>query len=74
MASGSVGGAFNGTRLAQEYADLVDQDDLLPTVAPLFKLWKEQRQPEEQFGDFCYRQGVEALHEATVPQEVPGHD
>ncbi len=70
-----VGGAFNGTRLAQEYADLVDQDHLLGTVAPLFKLWKEQRQPDEHFGDFCYRQGVEALQEQTTQlQEVRGHD
>ncbi len=70
-----VGGAFNGARLAQEYADLVDQDHLLGTVAPLFKLWKEQRQPDEHFGDFCYRQGVEALQEQTTQlQEVRGHD
>ena len=70
-----VGGAFNGTRLAQEYADLVDQDDILPTVAPLFKLWKEQREPDEHFGDFCYRQGVSALQEATASQEVAlSHD
>ena len=71
-----VGGAFNGARLAQEYADLVDQDDILPTVAPLFKLWKEGREPGEHFGDFCYRKGVEALQAQTTKlQEVAtSHD
>ena len=70
-----VGGAFNGTRLVQEYADLVDEGDILPTVAPLFRLWKEQRQGDEAFGDFCYRQGVETLRAQTIAgQEVRGHD
>ncbi len=56
-----LGGDFHGTRLNREYADLVEFDALVPTLAPLLALWGEQRQPEERFGAFCDRIGVERL-------------
>ena len=58
-----VGGAFEGTRLVTEYAELVPGGELLPTVVPLLRYWKDARRPGERFGDFCHRVGVERLRE-----------
>lgn len=60
-----VGGAFEGTRLVSEYAQMVAGGDLAATVAPLLRLWRDQRDPGERFGDFCHRVGVERLREAA---------
>jgi sulfite reductase (ferredoxin) len=56
-----VGGSFEGLHLTELYQELVKEKDLIPTVMPLFKLWKEQREAREAFGDFCRRVGVENL-------------
>lgn len=64
-----VGGSFEGTRLAQEYAELVHRDDLVRTVKPLFERWRRARRDAERFGDFCHRVGLDALREAA-PSEA----
>jgi sulfite reductase (ferredoxin) len=56
-----VGGNTPGTRLAFIYKDLVPQDDIVPTLVPLLEQFKTQRQPGEEFGDFCARLGREGL-------------
>lgn len=56
-----VGGDFNGTRLNVLYADLIHLDDLAATVRPLLAYWRDWRRPNEGFGDFTARVGVEAL-------------
>jgi sulfite reductase (ferredoxin) len=56
-----VGGASNGTRLNQPYKDLVKREQLVETVRPLLELFRARRQPDERFGDFCHRLGVETL-------------
>ncbi len=58
-----IGGSFEGTRLTQEYADLVPLAELAQTVRPLFAYWKTSRQKEERFGDFCLRIGIEKLRQ-----------
>ena len=58
-----VGGAFEGTRLASEYAEMVSGDELLATVKPLLSYWREARQKGERFGDFCHRVGLKRLRE-----------
>jgi sulfite reductase (ferredoxin) len=63
-----VGGDFEGTRLNQLYAEMIPTDLLVATVGPLLVMYKEQRQPGERFGDFCYRVGVEALREFAADQ------
>jgi len=63
-----VGGDFEGTRLNQLYAEMIPTDLLVATVNPLLVMYKEQRQPGERFGDFCYRVGVEALREFAAGQ------
>jgi sulfite reductase (ferredoxin) len=56
-----VGGNLTGTRLAYIYKDLVPFDDLIPSLVPLLTQFKNERQNGESFGDFCQRQGKEAV-------------
>lgn len=62
-----LGGSFEGERLAQTYADMVKFEDLLPTVAPLLRYWKDARKDSEKFGDFCNRVGFDALRGYAKP-------
>jgi sulfite reductase (ferredoxin) len=57
-----LGGAFNGTRLAEVFLDLVHLNDLVPTLRPILAYYVAQRQPHERFGDFVVRVGLEVLH------------
>ena len=59
-----VGGSFEGTRLAAQYADLVPLDQLVPTVLPLLTQYRDERLPGERFGDYWARIGVEPLQPA----------
>jgi sulfite reductase (ferredoxin) len=56
-----VGGNLTGTRLAYIYKDLVPFDEIVPSLAPLLAHFKNERQNGESFGDFCVRQGKEAI-------------
>jgi sulfite reductase (ferredoxin) len=56
-----VGGDWENTRLNTLYADSVPLHRLSATVRPLLVLWKEERLPDETFGDYCHRLGVEEL-------------
>lgn len=56
-----LGGNTSLTRLNQLYAERVPYEDLIKTVVPLLELFKQERQPGEGFGDFCYRLGIEGL-------------
>ena len=56
-----VGGTRIGTRLAFIHKDLVPFDDLVPTLRPLFIAFRDERQPDESFGDFCTRLGNDKL-------------
>lgn len=58
-----VGGSFEGTRLVSEYAEMVSGGDLVGTVTPLLRFWREDRKRGERFGDFCYRVGLESLRD-----------
>jgi sulfite reductase (ferredoxin) len=52
-----VGGAREGTRLAQLHADLVPREHILETVRPLLERYARERRPDEGFGDFWSRVG-----------------
>jgi sulfite reductase (ferredoxin) len=56
-----IGGDQPNTRLNALYASLVHLNDLTSTVRPLLKLWRDERQAGETFGDFSYRVGFEYL-------------
>ena len=56
-----VGGDFAGTRLSFKLAERVKQDDISRTLEPLLAAFARNRYDEEGFGDFCHRQGRDAL-------------
>ncbi|OYW17823.1 MAG: sulfite reductase subunit beta [Planctomycetales bacterium 12-60-4] len=60
-----VGGNVEGTRLGFIYRDLVPQDEIVPTLAPVLEQYKAQRKAGESFGDFCARMGKEGLPAAA---------
>jgi sulfite reductase (ferredoxin) len=56
-----LGGHVLGDRLNFIYQDLVPTDQIVPTLVPALKYFKETRQNVESFGDFCHRVGKEDL-------------
>lgn len=56
-----LGGGFAGQRLSKLYREDVDQEQILPLLAPIFARYAKERIDGERFGDFCIRKGyVEA--------------
>jgi sulfite reductase (ferredoxin) len=64
-----IGGDWANTRLTTLYAPSVRLNDLASTIHPLLVLWRDGRMPEETFGDFCHRVGIEQL-QAQVQEQV----
>ena len=64
-----VGGTMLGTRLGVAYADLVRRDDLVGVVRPLLERYQRERLPNERFGDYAHRVGVEPVG-ARVTREA----
>ena len=56
-----VGGRLLGDRLAFLYKDMVPEEEITPTLTPLFAYFKAQRQESETFGEFCDRKGLADL-------------
>jgi sulfite reductase (ferredoxin) len=56
-----VGGRNQGDRLNFVLQDLVERDQVVPTVKKLLAVYKSERAAAESFGDWCTRRGVEAL-------------
>jgi sulfite reductase (ferredoxin) len=56
-----VGGSTLGTRLNFVLQDLLPRDQIVPTLRKLLDRYKAGRQGAEGFGDWCTKQGVEAL-------------
>lgn len=50
-----VGGSLRGDRLAERYAKEVSVDELVPSLEPLLRDWREDRLPGELLGDFYHR-------------------
>ncbi len=65
-----IGGRFNGTRLAEEFIDLVHLDALAETLRPALTLYRDERQEGERFGDFAYRVGLDRLRAVAQPVEL----
>ncbi|HEX6480978.1 MAG TPA: NADPH-dependent assimilatory sulfite reductase hemoprotein subunit [Ktedonobacteraceae bacterium] len=63
-----VGGDLLNTRLNILYAPYVHTKDLAPTIRPLLVLWRDEREPGEAFGDYCYRAGIDYLQAKTGEQ------
>jgi sulfite reductase (ferredoxin) len=60
-----LGGSRDGNRLNQEYATNVPLEKIVDIITPVLKLYKTDHKPEEQFGDFCCRFGIEKLREGV---------
>jgi sulfite reductase (ferredoxin) len=58
-----LGAAPNQTRLAQAYIDKLHANDIEVALEPIFVLFKQSRQSQESFGDFCDRVGLDAIRE-----------
>ncbi|WP_310411322.1 NADPH-dependent assimilatory sulfite reductase hemoprotein subunit, partial [Chamaesiphon sp. OTE_8_metabat_110] len=51
------------TRLAQVYTDRMHINDLETFFTPMLEYFKIDRKPDEGFGDFCNRVGLESIRE-----------
>ena len=56
-----LGGEPVGIRLNDIFAENVPRDELVNVLRPVLAHYRDQRQSEERFGDFCHRQGVDPL-------------
>jgi len=63
-----IGGDWANTRLNTLYAPSVRINDLASTIYPLLVLWRDGRLPDETFGDFCHRIGIEQLRTQVEEQ------
>lgn len=66
-----LGGSSDQTRLAQPYTDRMPIDQLESFLEPILVYFKQERQAQESFGDFCDRVGFDAIREFTVTYESP---
>ncbi|WAH37816.1 NADPH-dependent assimilatory sulfite reductase hemoprotein subunit [Alicyclobacillus dauci] len=62
-----LGASAEGTRTNQLFREMVPAEELVSTVYPILKAFREERLPAETFGDYCNRVGIEALQERFVP-------
>lgn len=56
-----LGGRVFGDRLNFIYKDLVPTEEVVPTLVPVLRYFKDARQEGESLGDFCNRVGKESL-------------
>ena len=56
-----VGGDFEGTRLSFKLREKVPHAEVISGFDPLFASWAANGLPNEGFGDFCNRMGLDAL-------------
>ena len=56
-----LGGRLLGNRLAFLHRDMVPAEEVIPSLVAIFEYFKETRQEEETFGDFCHRKGNDNL-------------
>jgi sulfite reductase (ferredoxin) len=56
-----LGGRLLGDRLNFIYKDMVPEEEVAATLAPVFAYFKQAREPHETLGDFCLRKGTEDL-------------
>ncbi|GCE13787.1 NADPH-dependent assimilatory sulfite reductase hemoprotein subunit [Tengunoibacter tsumagoiensis] len=61
-----LGGDTENTRLNTLYAQGVKTAEIAPTLLPLFSFWKNERQNQEGFGDYCHRIGFAQLKEKAA--------
>jgi sulfite reductase (NADPH) hemoprotein beta-component len=50
-----LGGNASGTRLNRIHKDVIKEADIETELRPLLSRWKNERIPQERFGDFAAR-------------------
>jgi sulfite reductase (ferredoxin) len=58
-----VGGRVRGDRLNFELKDLVPRGEVVATLRPLLACFRDERQGDESFGDYCQRVGAERVRQ-----------
>ncbi len=61
-----VGGRLLGDRLNVIFKDMVPEEELVPTLTTLLVYFKQDREENETFGDFCHRKGAADLLAAAL--------
>lgn len=61
-----LGASPLGTRLGTVFAQNVKRREIPGRLRPVIEHYKEARQPDEAFGDFCHRVGIDALRELAL--------
>jgi len=61
-----VGGDFEGTRLNEKIFDKVPFDNISAALEPMLLLYKENRETNEGFGNFCHRHGIETVKKKAI--------
>jgi sulfite reductase (ferredoxin) len=61
-----LGASHLGTRLGQVYAERVKRNDIAGVLRPVLERYKDLRNGEEAFGDFCDRMGIATLRESAA--------
>jgi sulfite reductase (ferredoxin) len=56
-----LGGRLLGDRLNFVYKDMIPEEEVAATLAPVFAYFKSAREPKETLGDFCLRKGAADL-------------
>jgi len=56
-----LGGRLLGDRLNFIYKDMIPEEEVAATLAPVFAYFKSAREPKETLGDFCLRKGAADL-------------
>ncbi len=56
-----LGGSLSGNRLNVLFADKVPAAQAASSVYPALEIYKKHREPNERFGDFCVRYGIDKL-------------
>jgi sulfite reductase (ferredoxin) len=62
-----LGGTPLGTRLAKLFAQNVKRDQVALKLRPVIQHYRENREQDEEFGDFCHRVGIEELQKLSEP-------
>jgi sulfite reductase (ferredoxin) len=58
-----VGGRVRGDRLNFELKDLVPRGEIVATLRPVLVRFRDERQGDESFGDYCQRVGAERVRQ-----------
>ena len=63
-----LGGDLAGTRIATTVAERVHKDDLPEVLRPVIERYRDERLPDEGFGDFVTRAGITHLDYTPRPR------